>query len=75
MESWLSGRKHLTANEAYGNVSEVRILLPQQTKHKNMIKEEEKDFATVLREWFEEDQRGAANAKLMFSTGFRDGSI
>ena len=31
----------------------------------------EKDFATVLREWFEEDQRGAANAKLMFSTGFR----
>ena len=25
MESWLSGRKHLTANEAYGNVSGVRI--------------------------------------------------
>lgn len=40
-----------------------------------MIKEGEKDFTTVLREWFEEDQRGAANAKLMFSTGFRDGSI
>ena len=31
MESWLSGRKHLTANEAIGNGSEVRILhSPQQ---------------------------------------------
>ena len=26
MEDWLSVRKHLTANEAYRNVSEVRIL-------------------------------------------------
>ena len=40
-----------------------------------MIKEEEKEFATALRESFEEDQRGAANAKLMLSTGFRYGSI
>ena len=26
MEDWLSGRRHLIANEAYRNVSEVRIL-------------------------------------------------
>ena len=32
MESWLSGRKHLTANEAYGNVSEVRILHSPQKR-------------------------------------------
>lgn len=32
LESWLSGRKHLTANEAYGNVSEVRILHSPQAR-------------------------------------------
>jgi hypothetical protein len=31
------------------------------------------DFAKALREWFEEDRRGAAEAKLMFETGFRYG--
>ena len=36
-----------------------------------MSKKHDDDFATELREWLEEDQRGAANAKLMFSTGFR----
>lgn len=29
------------------------------------------DFATAIREWAEWNKRGAANAKLMFSTGFR----
>ena len=36
-----------------------------------MSKKHDDDFVKALREWFEEDQRGAANAKLMFSTGFR----
>jgi hypothetical protein len=31
------------------------------------------DFAEELRKWFEEDQKGAARAKLMFETGFRYG--
>lgn len=29
------------------------------------------DFAAAIREWAEWNKRGAANAKLMFSTGFR----
>ena len=32
MEGWQSGRMHLTANEAGGNASEVRILRPPQKK-------------------------------------------
>ena len=29
------------------------------------------DFAAAIREWAEWNKRGAANAKLVFSTGFR----
>ena len=31
----------------------------------------DEDFAKAIREWFDEDRRGAAEAKLMFETGFR----
>ena len=36
-----------------------------------MSKKHDDDFAKALREWAEWNKRGAANAKLMFSTGFR----
>ena len=36
-----------------------------------MSKTHDDDFVKALREWAEWNKRGAANAKLMFSTGFR----